>query len=268
MLPQGVFSVAVSTVLFPTLARFAARGSSATCGRRWRTACARSCCSPRDRGDPLCWPTLWSGSCTSAASSTPADRSSSPRRCSGSRSRCRSTACFLLTRTFFSLQRPWVPAACREPGDHGAVLPALLPGPSGWAGSSPRQRSRPPQASPRRGTSCSARSAARARAAGVDDRAGDACVRRSGGSELRRLAAPRRLARTRPRRANRLARGRARRRRRRLRPPRSRSSGSRRPRRSGAWCAAVRSYGPAQACTPPGRTQVNTTSPLAATPTL
>ena len=27
MLPQGIFSVAVATVLFPTLARFAARGA-------------------------------------------------------------------------------------------------------------------------------------------------------------------------------------------------------------------------------------------------
>ncbi len=42
-LPQGIFSVAIATVLFPTLARFAARGASTTtCGRRWRTGCGRS----------------------------------------------------------------------------------------------------------------------------------------------------------------------------------------------------------------------------------
>ena len=68
----------------------------------------------------------------------------------------------LLTRTFFSLQRPWLPTAIAggQPGDHGAVLAACSTSRSGSAGSSPRPRSRPPPASPRRRWSCAASSAA------------------------------------------------------------------------------------------------------------
>ena len=93
-LPQGIFSVAIATVLFPTLARFAARGrASTTCARRWPTGCARSsssCCRRR----PPCSssPSRWSGSSTSAASSPPRRPTSSRRRSSGSPSRCRRTA--------------------------------------------------------------------------------------------------------------------------------------------------------------------------------
>ena len=50
------------------------------------------------------------GSSTSAASSTPSRPTSSPRRCSGSPSACRSAGSnLMLTRTFFSLQQPWLP---------------------------------------------------------------------------------------------------------------------------------------------------------------
>jgi putative peptidoglycan lipid II flippase len=35
MLPQGIFSVAVATVLFPTLSRLAARATCGGCGSRW-----------------------------------------------------------------------------------------------------------------------------------------------------------------------------------------------------------------------------------------
>ena len=42
MLPQGVFAVAVTTVLFPTLARLAARTTSAGSGARSTAVCARS----------------------------------------------------------------------------------------------------------------------------------------------------------------------------------------------------------------------------------
>ena len=51
-LPQGIFSVAIATVLFPTLARFAARRITTACARRWPMGCARSCscwCRPRRR---------------------------------------------------------------------------------------------------------------------------------------------------------------------------------------------------------------------------
>ena len=45
MLPQGIFSVAVATVLFPTLSRMAARARRGRdAARRWATGCARSTC--------------------------------------------------------------------------------------------------------------------------------------------------------------------------------------------------------------------------------
>ena len=44
MLPQGIFSVAVATVLFPTLSRMAARRTRRGCARRSATGCARSTC--------------------------------------------------------------------------------------------------------------------------------------------------------------------------------------------------------------------------------
>ena len=45
MLPQGLFSVAIATILFPTLARYAARARlRRRCAARWPTACARSRC--------------------------------------------------------------------------------------------------------------------------------------------------------------------------------------------------------------------------------
>ena len=44
MLPQGVFSVAISTVLFPTLSRQASRRAPARCVTRSPTGCARSTC--------------------------------------------------------------------------------------------------------------------------------------------------------------------------------------------------------------------------------
>ena len=40
MLPQGIFSVAIATVLFPTLARFAARGDLDRLRSTMAPACA------------------------------------------------------------------------------------------------------------------------------------------------------------------------------------------------------------------------------------
>jgi putative peptidoglycan lipid II flippase len=53
MLPQGIFSVAVATVLFPTLSRLAARRDLRGCGRRWPPACGsrRPEVSPRPRSE-------------------------------------------------------------------------------------------------------------------------------------------------------------------------------------------------------------------------
>ena len=44
MLPQGIFSVAVATVLFPTLSRMAARRDAKGMRKTLGTACARSTC--------------------------------------------------------------------------------------------------------------------------------------------------------------------------------------------------------------------------------
>ena len=44
MLPQGIFSVAVATVLFPTLSRMASRRTPAAMRRAVGSACARSTC--------------------------------------------------------------------------------------------------------------------------------------------------------------------------------------------------------------------------------
>ena len=43
MLPQGIFSVAVTTVSSRPWLGSRRGASSRTCGRRWPTACARSC---------------------------------------------------------------------------------------------------------------------------------------------------------------------------------------------------------------------------------
>ena len=113
MLPQGVFSVAIATVLFPTLARYAARADF----DRLRSTMAN--------GMRQILLLLVPARRRSLSSSEPMTRlvyqrgdfgasrpTWSPTPSSGSPSRCRSTALFLLlTRTFFSLQRPWLPTA-------------------------------------------------------------------------------------------------------------------------------------------------------------
>ena len=61
---------------------------------------------------PRCSPSRSRGSSTSAASSAPGRPTTWPRRCSGSRfSLPFAGVNLLLTRTFFSLQRPWIPTA-------------------------------------------------------------------------------------------------------------------------------------------------------------
>ena len=92
MLPQGMFSVAVATVLFPALSRLVARqdwdGLRATQANGIRqialllipSAAVTIALVGADHAARL----------PSAASSTPSRPAWSPRRCSGSRSRCRS----------------------------------------------------------------------------------------------------------------------------------------------------------------------------------
>ena len=61
MLPQGMFSVALTTVIFPTRRASPRAAPSPTCARRWPTGCARSssCCS-RPRRRSSCCRSRWS----------------------------------------------------------------------------------------------------------------------------------------------------------------------------------------------------------------
>jgi putative peptidoglycan lipid II flippase len=113
MLPQGIFSVAVSTVLFPTLARFAARGAlddlRATMANGMRQIIlllTPAAASILVLSEPMIRLVYQRGEFTASQTDLVA------------------TALFwfafslpfnglflLLTRTFFSLQRPWVPTA-------------------------------------------------------------------------------------------------------------------------------------------------------------
>jgi putative peptidoglycan lipid II flippase len=113
MLPQGVFSVAVATVLFPTLSRFAARGDL----DRLRSTVAS--------GMRLILLLLIPATAAILVLSEPMIRVVYERGDFGpDATELVSTALFwfafslpfnglflLLTRTFFSLQRPWVPTA-------------------------------------------------------------------------------------------------------------------------------------------------------------
>ena len=93
MLPQGMFSVAVATVLFPAISRLAARGDmDGVPLHRVPSASVRSrSCSCRRASPPPCSPSRSCGCCTSAASSRPTRRRSSPRRSRRSRPGSRST---------------------------------------------------------------------------------------------------------------------------------------------------------------------------------
>jgi putative peptidoglycan lipid II flippase len=113
MLPQGIFSVAVSTVLFPTLARFAARGAlddlRATMANGMRQIIlllTPAAAAILVLSEPMIRLVYQRGEFTASQTDLVA------------------TALFwfafslpfnglflLLTRTFFSLQRPWVPTA-------------------------------------------------------------------------------------------------------------------------------------------------------------
>ncbi len=117
MLPQGMFSVAVATVLFPTLSRLAARRDfDGLRGDDVAPACGRSsCCSSP-------------AAVFTAVLATPIVRLVYQRGDFDAQStELVSTALFwfsfslpfaganlLLTRTFFSLQKPWTPTAHRR----------------------------------------------------------------------------------------------------------------------------------------------------------
>ena len=111
-LPQGIFSVAIATVLFPTLARFANRGGD-------RQPALDD--GQRDAADPLRPGPGGGGDPGPLRPDDPA-RSTSAAPSTRRETDVVATALFwfafslptnglflLLTRTFFSLQRPWVP---------------------------------------------------------------------------------------------------------------------------------------------------------------
>ena len=214
-LPQGIFSVAIATVLFPTLARFAARGETddlrATMANGMRQilfVLIPAAAAMLVLSEPMIRLVYQRGEFTAAQTTLVA------------------TALFwfafslptnglflLLTRTFFSLQRPWVPTAIAA-GDLAVTALAAL------ALYQPRRR-RHRRRAPRSATAASvvAQCVILRRELGglelgrlLDDR--DADRRRLGGAgrgQLRRLGRARPGARARPARPDRLARRRARR---------------------------------------------------------
>ena len=159
MLPQGMFSVAVATVLFPALSRFAARRDLDGPARdvRDRDAADLPAAHPR-RGDHA-----------------RARRADHPARLPARRVRPASrpsdvaTALFwfsfslpfagvnlLLTRTFFSLQRPWIPTALAAVEPRGQRRRSASRSTSRWASraSSSARRSRAPGCRSASGGSC------------------------------------------------------------------------------------------------------------------
>ena len=137
MLPQGIFSVAVSTVLFPTLARFAARGAiddlRATMANGMRQIVlllTPAAAAILVLSEPMIRLVYQRGEFTASQTDLVA------------------TALFwfafslpfnglflLLTRTFFSLQRPWVPTAISGANlAVTAVFSAVLYSPFGVGG--------------------------------------------------------------------------------------------------------------------------------------
>ena len=114
MLPQGIFSVAVATVTFPTLARFAARqewenlrATMANGMRQILLLLIPAAAAVLVLSVPMTRLVYQRGEFDAAP-----DAPGGPGALLVRASRCRSTASILmLTRTFFSLQRPWIPTA-------------------------------------------------------------------------------------------------------------------------------------------------------------
>ncbi len=210
MLPQGIFSVAVSTVLFPTLARYAARGAlddlRATMANGMRQIIlllTPAAAAILVLSEPMIRLVYQRGEFGAAQTDLVA------------------TALFwfafslpfnglflLLTRTFFSLQRPWVPTAISAVNLAITALvlaTALRP----VRGRRHRRRDGDCDGGQRRrpggGAAPRARQA-RARALRVDGDQGRGRIRGPRRGELRSLGRPRSGSRTRARRSDRLAR--------------------------------------------------------------
>ena len=132
MLPQGMFSVAVATVLFPTLARLA---DARRHGRLPRHGLARPAPDrlPARAGrasSAPCWRSRSSGCSTSAASSSPTETTRRRRRLAAfSLGLTFNGMMLMLNRGFFSLQAPWMPTAVAlgEPRAQRRALRGVLP---------------------------------------------------------------------------------------------------------------------------------------------
>ena len=134
-LPQGLFSISIATILFPTLSRFAARGARddlrRTMGNGVRQICLLlipSAVIMAVLAEPITRLVYQRGA-FGAGGHGPRPRP----RCSGGRSRCpsRASAC-CFSRTFFSLQRPWATTALAGLNlVVNAALAAALYGPFG-----------------------------------------------------------------------------------------------------------------------------------------
>ena len=132
MLPQGIFSVAIATVLFPTLVppRGARRHGRLPQHPR-RSGCGRSrSCSSRRASSARCSRSRSSASSSSAARSRPTRRRSSPPASPRSRAGLVfNGAMLMLNRAFFSLQSNWIPTlvALGEPRPERRPRRRLLP---------------------------------------------------------------------------------------------------------------------------------------------
>ena len=114
MLPQGIFAVAVTTVLFPTLARFAASGDEggfAPVARRGLPA-DRLPAHPGEPGHRSCSPSRSSGSSTNAASSPPTDTTIVAQCLQAfSIGLVFNGWMLILNRSFYAVQTNWTPTA-------------------------------------------------------------------------------------------------------------------------------------------------------------
>ena len=197
MLPQGMFSVAVATVLFPAISRLAARGDMDGFRNTVAWACARSpSCSCRRASPPPCWPSRSCDCSTSGASSRRTRRPSSPPRSPRSRRARVQRDDADAQPGVLRLQSPWIPTWVAA---GNLALNALL-----YIGALPRRHLGDPARHlvvQRRGGAALARvaaSAARRAGAGGDRtrrRADHAGLGGSGRCRLRRVVAARRRPR-------------------------------------------------------------------------
>ena len=146
MLPQGMFSVAVATVLFPRSRGSRPAATSTASADGLASACARSrSCSCRRAPSAPCSPSRSCGSSTSAASSSPTRRRRRGALAAFSLGLTFNGMMLMLNRAFFSLQAHWSRRASRSatsPSTPPSTPPSTASGP-GASRSRPRSRTSP-----------------------------------------------------------------------------------------------------------------------------